>query len=118
MDILLKDAALNKEPKFVELREALDMYHNDLKRQVSLIHKDRSSSWKKTLYNSLYNLLNEIILTKNVILRQRWLHQTYEWYFNRTERGCDSPRPKRATLTAIGQRTIKVESPAVSPVSA
>jgi hypothetical protein len=55
------------------------------------LHTNQSEQWKKVVYNSLTNMLTEVIFTKDNGLRQKLLEKTCKWYYEKV--GKPAPKP-------------------------
>jgi hypothetical protein len=52
--LLLNGHKIESNAMFSELKQELQAYYSDLRRDVSKLYIEKSANWKKTVYNSLY----------------------------------------------------------------
>jgi hypothetical protein len=79
----LQSIYVNDNPIFQELKSHLEAYYDDRGRPKSALHLQNTAKWKSVVYNSLYNMLSEVVFTNHEHLRVKLLEKTKKWYYDK-----------------------------------
>ncbi|CAG9332970.1 unnamed protein product [Blepharisma stoltei] len=104
---------IEKNTDFLFLKTQLQRYYGDRKLPYNkqMMHKNHSPSWKERLYHSLYNLLNEMVFTRDPILQLKLLDDVKNWYLKKV-------RNFLPGIKKIGKNELDAESTETSSFTA
>ena len=97
---------LESLPLFQDLLSELKAFYAE-----KSTNKWKATRWKSVLYNSLHNLINELIYTEDRSLQLKLLEQVSQWYNSKIT-------PVKPTAAPITSRTDSSENHPVTPMGA
>ena len=95
----LKCPILENDPPFRELKQKLEIYISEMRNKGPENMEDYK--YMNTLYDSLKQLLLQIIITHDKILQRNYLKRVYFWFSKKLEARLKGPKPIPALSKSI-----------------